>query len=88
VCELTLQLNFEEIWDFRLHFHDFKATDLTYRGSEKYSKKLKPFLRIRLESESFLSRNEVESVAVSSAMPSWTRVGKKPIKFRGTNMQL
>lgn len=89
VCELTFQLNFEEIWDFRLSFHDFKATDLTYRGTQKWNKKLNPKLRIRLESDSILSRsNEVESKAVASAMPNWIRVGEKGIKFRGTNMQL
>jgi hypothetical protein len=34
VCELSLQVNFEEIWDFKLALNDFRASDIGYRGDD------------------------------------------------------
>ena len=32
ICSLTLLLNFEEVWSFKLNFYDFRTTDLTDRN--------------------------------------------------------
>ena len=69
VCTLSLLLNFEEVWAFKLNFYDFRTTDLTDRNRPKDpSKELKPRLKIRLETNSLLKKaGEVVSSAQSNA---------------------
>lgn len=91
VADLSLQLNLEEVWNFKLHFLDFKATDLTYRGKDAKIRdaKLVPVLKISLESNSILTKNEsVESGKANPSMPFWGKVGKDGITFKGTTIQL
>lgn len=46
MCNLSFNLNFEEVWDFKLKFIEFTTTDL----SDKYKlQRMRPSLTIRLE---------------------------------------
>ena len=85
MCNLSFNLNFEEVWDFKLKFIEFQTTDLNDRYKPQ---RIRPRLLIRLEnSKVHKSYNEVVSTEKVSPMPYWQQVGKG-IYFRGTFMEL
>lgn len=89
-------LNFEEVWNFKLSFLEFKATDLTPRNPKEAQKKKKPkpVIEISLESDGMLQelsniklKTKVKAKAGETALPSWDKVGKY-IEYKGTYMSL
>lgn len=61
VCTLSLLLNFEEVWQFKLNFYDFRTTDLTDRNRQKpkeagKASEIKPRLKITLETNALLKK--------------------------------
>lgn len=61
VCTLSLLLNFEEMWQYKLNFYDFRTTDLTDRNRQKSKEsgklsEIKPRLKITLETNVLLKK--------------------------------